>query len=103
MTICNITTIECAVQCASRLPLQPLVFALYQCILQSILSATQRSFAAMKRRLGSKHTTGIFYLERPFFNVDVELKVNINCCMVDCLQASRISVKQCDAVWNHKC
>jgi hypothetical protein len=29
----------------------------------------------MKRRLGSKATTGIFYMERPFFNVDVELKV----------------------------
>lgn len=43
--------------------------------MQAILGATQRSFAAMKRRLGSKHTTGIFYMERPFFNVDVELKV----------------------------
>jgi hypothetical protein len=42
---------------------------------QAILGATQRSFAAMKRRLGSKATTGIFYMERPFFNVDVELKV----------------------------
>lgn len=43
---------------------------------QAILGATQRSFAAMKRRLGSKATTGIFYMERPFFNVDVELKVS---------------------------
>lgn len=37
--------------------------------------ATQRSFYAMKRRLGSKAATGIFYMERPFFDVDVELKV----------------------------
>jgi hypothetical protein len=43
---------------------------------QSILLATQRSFAAMKRRLGSKTATGIFYMERPFFDVDVELKVS---------------------------
>lgn len=42
---------------------------------QAVLGATQRSFAAMKRRLGSKAATGIFYMERPFFNVDVELKV----------------------------
>lgn len=45
--------------------------------LQSILLATQRSFAAMKRRLGSKTATGIFYMERPFFDVDVELKVGL--------------------------
>uniref|UniRef100_A0A383W453 AAA+ ATPase domain-containing protein n=1 Tax=Tetradesmus obliquus TaxID=3088 RepID=A0A383W453_TETOB len=42
---------------------------------KSILLATQRSFAAMKRRLGSKTATGIFYMERPFFDVDVELKL----------------------------
>lgn len=48
----------------------------YDCLhLQSILLATQHSFAAMKRRLGSKTATGIFYMERPFFDVDVELKV----------------------------
>jgi dynein heavy chain len=46
---------------------------------QSILLATQRSFAAMKRRLGSKTPTGIFYMERPFFDVDVELKVRRKC------------------------
>jgi dynein heavy chain len=42
---------------------------------KAILLATQRSFAAMKRRLGSKTATGIFYMERPFFDVDVELKM----------------------------
>lgn len=30
---------------------------------------------AMKKRLGSKTSTGIFFMERPFFDVDVELKV----------------------------
>lgn len=30
----------------------------------------------MKKRLGSKTTTGFFFLERPFFDVDVELKVS---------------------------
>jgi hypothetical protein len=68
------------------------VRVLYRCNLQSILSATQRSFAAMKRRLGSKHTTGIFYLERPFFNVDVELKVSNDSCTVACLQARHVSI-----------
>lgn len=29
----------------------------------------------MKRRLGSKTATGVFFMERPFFDVDVELKV----------------------------
>lgn len=29
----------------------------------------------MKRRLGSKTGTGFLFMERPFFNVDVELKV----------------------------
>lgn len=29
----------------------------------------------MKRRLGSKASTGIFYMERPFFDVDVQLQV----------------------------
>lgn len=28
----------------------------------------------MKRRLGSKTSSGFLYLERPFFDVDVELK-----------------------------
>ena len=30
---------------------------------------------AMKQRLGSKASTGVLYMERPFFNVDVELRV----------------------------
>jgi hypothetical protein len=39
---------------------------------------------AMKRRLGSKNTTGFLYMERPFFNVDVELKVGVNMCVCIC-------------------
>jgi hypothetical protein len=51
------------------LPLPP------RCAPQAILVATQRSFAAIKRRVGSHASTGIFFLERPFFDVDIELKV----------------------------
>lgn len=42
---------------------------------QAILTSTQKSLQAMKRRLGSKTATGFLYMERPFFDVDVELKV----------------------------
>ncbi|KIZ06068.1 Dynein gamma chain, flagellar outer arm [Monoraphidium neglectum] len=42
---------------------------------KAILASTQRSFAAIKRRVGSHTSTGIFFMERPFFDVDVELKV----------------------------
>lgn len=42
---------------------------------QAILNCTQKSFAAMKRRLGSKMSTGFLFMERPFFDVDIELKV----------------------------
>lgn len=43
---------------------------------QAIMSATQKSLGALKRRLGSKTATGIQFMERPFFDVDVELKVS---------------------------
>eukprot|EP00798_Chlamydomonas_sp_ICE-L_P031303 gene31303-6451_t len=42
---------------------------------RSILTCTQLSLRAMKRRLGSKVAGGFVFMERPFFNVDVELKV----------------------------
>ncbi|CAD7698753.1 unnamed protein product [Ostreobium quekettii] len=42
---------------------------------RAVLSATKHSFNAMKKRLASKRSTGIFFMERPFFDVDVELKV----------------------------
>ncbi|MEW5318622.1 MAG: hypothetical protein WDW38_009830 [Sanguina aurantia] len=42
---------------------------------QAIMSATQKSLGALKRRLGSKTATGVQFTERPFFDVDVELKV----------------------------
>jgi hypothetical protein len=31
----------------------------------------------MKKRLGNKTATGIFYMERPFFDVNVELRVGV--------------------------
>ena len=36
---------------------------------QAILKCMLRSLQAMKKRLGSKTTTGFFFLERPFFDV----------------------------------
>jgi hypothetical protein len=45
--------------------------------LQAILACTRSTFTAMKRRLASSTCTGIFYMERPFFDVDVELKVTM--------------------------
>ena len=42
---------------------------------QAILTATKRSFAAMKKRLGSRSSGGFLFVERPFFDVDVELTV----------------------------
>ena len=42
---------------------------------QAILAATRASFTALKHRLGSKSSGAFMFLERPFFDVDVELKV----------------------------
>jgi len=42
---------------------------------QAVLTCTQKSLLAMKRRLGSKVSGGVFFMERPIFDVDVELKV----------------------------
>jgi hypothetical protein len=55
---------------------------------QAILAATQRSFAAIKRRVGSHASTGIFFLERPFFDVNVELKVGGRDCRGGTLAAA---------------
>ncbi len=44
---------------------------------QAILTCTQKSLQAMKKRLGSKTHGGFLYMERPFFDVDVELKVGV--------------------------
>jgi hypothetical protein len=71
----EIYNVCCMVQCIALC--SESFFAMFYCgDLQSILAATQRSFSAMKRRLGSKTATGIFYMERPFFDVDVELKAS---------------------------
>jgi dynein heavy chain len=42
---------------------------------QAILTATKKSFNAMKKRLGSRSSGGFLFVERPFFDVDVELTV----------------------------
>jgi len=42
---------------------------------QAILTATKRGFGDMKKRLGSRSSGGFLFVERPFFDVDVELTV----------------------------
>ena len=42
---------------------------------QAILAATRKAFAAMKKRLGSRSSGGFLFVERPFFDVDVELTI----------------------------
>eukprot|EP00898_Chlorokybus_atmophyticus_P005691 jgi/Chlat1/6122/Chrsp409S05665 len=42
---------------------------------QAILAATKSSFNAMKKRLGSRVSGGFLFMERPFFDVDVELTI----------------------------
>eukprot|EP00217_Crustomastix_stigmatica_P013603 CAMPEP_0183798542 /NCGR_PEP_ID=MMETSP0803_2-20130417/19119_1 /TAXON_ID=195967 /ORGANISM="Crustomastix stigmata, Strain CCMP3273" /LENGTH=4519 /DNA_ID=CAMNT_0026043227 /DNA_START=42 /DNA_END=13598 /DNA_ORIENTATION=- len=41
----------------------------------AILEATKASFNAMKKRLGSRSSGGFLFVERPFFDVDVELSI----------------------------
>ncbi|PNH08753.1 Dynein gamma chain, flagellar outer arm [Tetrabaena socialis] len=60
----------------------------------AIMVCTLRSLQAMKRRLGSKTSTGIFFMDRPFFDVDVELKVP-NVCMNPNLEDIQAAINQC--------
>eukprot|EP00960_Hanusia_phi_P046745 758011-Hanusia_phi.AAC.1 len=43
----------------------------------SVLRCTKQSFFALKRRLASKSQGGFLYMERPFFDVDIELTNSI--------------------------
>ncbi|GFR42148.1 hypothetical protein Agub_g3000 [Astrephomene gubernaculifera] len=60
----------------------------------AISACTLRSLQAMKRRLGSRTSTGIFFMERPFFDVDVELKVPC-VCMNPNLEEIQAAINQC--------
>jgi dynein heavy chain len=42
---------------------------------QAVLAATKNSFNKMKKRLGSRSSGGFLFVERPFFDVDVELAI----------------------------
>jgi len=42
---------------------------------QAVLAATRNSFNKMKKRLGSRSSGGFLFVERPFFDVDVELRI----------------------------
>ena len=47
---------------------------------QAVLAATKRSLAALRKRLGGSLGEGVFFLERPFFNVSLQLAVpNVIC------------------------
>lgn len=41
----------------------------------AVLQATRKTFAALKKRLGSRASGGFLFVERPFFDVNVELSV----------------------------
>ena len=42
---------------------------------RAILNATKNSFMALKKRIGSGASGGFLFIERPFFDVDVELTI----------------------------
>ncbi len=60
----------------------------------AILSATKNSFIALKKRLGSRVTGGFLFVERPFFDVDVELSVP-NVTMSPSLEEIQTAINQC--------
>ena len=43
--------------------------------MQAVLAATKRSLAALRKRLGGSQAGGVFFLERPFFNISLQLSV----------------------------
>jgi len=63
----------------------------------SVLSATKNSFNLMKKRLGSRSSGGFLFVERPFFDVDVELTipdVSMNPSLDEIQQAINASAKR---------
>jgi len=60
----------------------------------AILNATKNSFIALKKRLGSRVTGGFLFVERPFFDVDVELSVP-NVTMSPSLEDIQNAINQC--------
>jgi dynein heavy chain, axonemal len=60
----------------------------------AVLSSTKSSFNALKRRLGSKQTGGFLFVERPFFDVDVELTIP-NVSMNPPLEEIQSAVNRC--------
>ena len=43
--------------------------------MQAVLTAVKRSLGALRKRLGGSQGGGVFFLERPFFNVSLQLAV----------------------------
>jgi dynein heavy chain len=46
-----------------------------QLMYRAILNATKNSFLALKKRIGTSGGSGFLFVERPFFDVDVELTI----------------------------
>ena len=70
-------------------------------MLQAVLAATKRSLAALRKRLGGSLGVGAFFLERPFFNVSLQLAVpNVICSpsLVDIQGAINSAAKKVRAV-----
>merc|ERR550514_964015 len=42
---------------------------------RAVLNCTKQSLIAIKKRVGSRSSGGFLFLERPFFDVDVELTI----------------------------
>ena len=49
--------------------------ALRRMLYRAVLNATKRALHAIKKRVGSRASGGFLFLERPFFDVDVELTI----------------------------
>ena len=60
----------------------------------AFLNCTKQSFFALKNRLKSRTSTGLFWVERPFFDVDVELAIPAPA-MNPSLEEIQISINRC--------
>eukprot|EP00854_Cymbomonas_tetramitiformis_P001067 gene1068-1616_t len=61
---------------------------------QAVLAATKNTFNKMKKRLGSRSSGGFLFVERPFFDVDVELSIP-DVRMNPSLEEIQLSINQC--------
>ena len=62
-------------ECVSKDAIQALWDHYSRMVYLSVMRCTKESFFALKKRLGSKTSGGFLYMERPFFDVDIELSL----------------------------